>query len=324
MARVARILVSALALLCSGIVVAQAYPDRPIRIVVPVPAGGGSDALARKLGEQMSAQLGQPVIVENRTGSAGLIGAAAVAKAKPDGYTLLLGFTGILSISPSLYKTLPLDPLRELEPVTMLVSSPLVFVARPGSQVGSLEDLLHAARPGANPPSYGSSGNGSSMHLTGELLSRAAHVPLLHVPYRGSIDALQGILGGQLDTAISDVPFYLPYLQSGKVKGIAITGVRRHPLLPDVPTFAERGLHELDGVVSWQGLFAPAGTPAPVLARIQAAAVQAMRSGELRSFMVGQGYTVDTTAGPAFRRYIADDAARWGRVIRDAHVQLQQ
>jgi len=299
---------------------AQEFPSRPLHIVVPVPAGGGTDALARKLAERMAGTLGQPVVVENRTGSGGLIGAAAVARSKPDGYTLLLGFTGILSISPSLYQSLPLDPLRELEPVAMLVSSPLLLVARPGGRVGNLDDLLRLGRqdPG---PSYGSPGKGTSMHLTGELLTRAAGIHLLHVPYRGSIDALQSLLGGQIDTAISDVPFYLPYLQSGKLQGIALTGARRHPLLPEVPTFAERGLAQLDGFVSWQGLFAPSGTPAAVLERIREAAIGAMRSPELRAFMVGQGYTVDTTSGRDFKRFIAEDAERWGRVIRQAGVR---
>lgn len=299
---------------------AQDFPSRPIHIVVPVPAGGGTDALARKLAERMAGTLGQPVVVENRTGSGGLIGAAAVARSKADGYTLLLGFTGILSISPSLYQSLPLAPLRDLEPVTMLVSSPLLLVARPGSRVGSLDDLLRLGRqdPG---PSYGSPGKGTSMHLTGELLTRAAGIHFLHVPYRGSIDALQSLLGGQIDTAISDVPFYLPYLQSGKLRGIALTGARRHPLLPDVPTFTERGLAQLDGFVSWQGLFAPAGTPAAVLERIRSAAIGAMRSPDLRAFMVGQGYTVDTTSGRDFKRFITEDAARWGKVIREAGVR---
>ncbi|VCU68637.1 Tripartite tricarboxylate transporter family receptor [Pigmentiphaga humi] len=310
-------------LLIAGAAGAQDFPQRPVRIVVPVPAGGGTDALARKLGERMADSLGQPVVVENRTGSAGLIGAAAVAKAKPDGYTLLLGFTGILAISPSLYRSLPLDPLRELEPVTMLVHSPLLLVGREGGRVAGFDDLRRLGRetPG---PSYGTPGNGSSMHLTGELLARSAGIHMLHVPYRGSIDALQALLGGQIDSAISDVPFYLPYLQAGRVKGAAITGTRRHPLLPGVPTFAELGVAQLDEVLSWQGLFAPAGTPPAVLERIRSAAVAAMRSQELRAMMVGQGYTVDTTSGKDFKQFIAADAARWGKIIREAGIRLDQ
>ncbi len=316
-----RLFLVCLATLAAGTAIAQNFPNRPIRIIVPVPAGGGTDALARKLGEQMSTTLGQPVIVENRTGSAGLIGAAAAAKSAPDGYTLLLGFTGILSISPSLYQTLPLDPLRDLEPITMLVHSPLLLVARTGGKVNSLEELVRLGR-GNSGPSYGTSGNGTSMHLTGELLSSSAGLKLLHVPYRGSIDALQAILGSQIDTAISDVPFYLPHLQSGKIHGLAITGVRRHPLLPNVPTFAERGISQLDDVLSWQGLFAPTGTPPAVLERIRAAAVSAMRSPELRAFMIGQGYTIDTTSGGEFKAFIAHDAARWKRVVRAAGIRL--
>jgi len=309
------------ALAAVGPLAAQESSQRPVRIIVPVPAGGGTDALARKLAERMAGTLGQAVIVENRTGSGGLIGAAAVARSKPDGHTLLLGFTGILSISPSLYQSLPLDPQRELEPVTMLVTSPLLLVARKGGPIGSLDDLLRLGRqePG---PSYGTPGKGTSMHLTGELLTRTAGIHFLHVPYRGSIDALQSLLGGQIDTAISDVPFYLPYLQSGRIQGLGITGARRHPMLPDVPTFAERGLAQLDGFVSWQGLFAPSGTPAAALDRIRGAAIGAMRSPELRAFMVGQGYTVDTTSGRDFKRFIVEDAARWGRVIREAGVRI--
>lgn len=302
---------------------AQGYPDKPIHLIVPVPPGGPTDSLARMLGEQMTGTLGQPVVVDNRSGAAGLIGAAAAAKSPADGYTMLVAFSGIVAIAPSLYRKLPLDPLKDLAPVTMLTSAPLILVEREGGRFKSLQDVLDAARHGAQ-PTFGSSGDGSSMHLTGELFSRSANIKLVHVPYRGSAPALQDLLGGSIDLAISDAAFYLPYLKSGRVKGLAITGSRRHPLLPDIPTFEECGVRGLTDVSSWQGLFMPVGVPSPIFEKVRLAALQAARAPDLRATLTGQGYTIDTTSGAELRQFIAKDAARWGSVIRAAGIQLEQ
>ncbi len=321
--RTRRLLLAALGGLPFAATAADAYPSKPIRLIVPVPPGGPTDSLARMLGEGMISTLNQQVIVDNRSGAGGLIGAAQAANSPPDGYTMLMAFGGIVTIAPSLYKKLPLDPLRELTPVTMLTTAPLVLVAREGGRFKSLADVLAAAGSGG-PPSFGSSGNGSSMHLTGELFSRSANVRLTHVPYRGSAPALQDLLAGSVDLAISDAAFYLPQLKAGRVRGLAITGPRRHPLLQDVMTFQEGGVRGLESVTSWQGLFVPRGTPERILDRIRLAALGAIRSPALRANLVGQGYVVDTTSGEDFRRFISEDAARWGGVIRAAGIELEQ
>lgn len=253
---------------------AQTYPNKPIKIVVPFPPGGSTDLLARRLGEKLAASLGQPVVVENKPGAGGTTGADSVAKSPADGYTLLMGVTGSNAISASLYPSLPYDPLKDFAPVSQVVSAPLVLAVAAASPIKTVRDYLVAAL--ANPMTYGSPGNGTSMHLTGEMFEMATGVKLTHVPYRGSGPALNDLLGGSLQSMFGDFLVLLPQIKAGKVVPLAVTSIRRHPLLPDVPTVSESGLPGLAGfeATSWQGVFAPATTPRDVVAKLNAELVK--------------------------------------------------
>ncbi|RYY93761.1 MAG: tripartite tricarboxylate transporter substrate binding protein, partial [Comamonadaceae bacterium] len=260
---------------------AQAYPSRPIRLVVPFPPGGSTDLLARRLGEKLAVAMGQPVVVENRPGAGGTTGADFVAKSPADGHTLLMGVTGSNAIAASLYPRLPYDTLRDFTPVSLLVSAPLVLAVNSASPIRTVREYVAAAkaRPGMT---YGTPGNGTSMHLTGEMFDLATGAGLTHVPYKGSAPAMNDLLGGTLQSMFGDFLVLLPQVKAGKVTPIAVTSARRHPLLPDVPTIAESGVPGLERfeAASWQGLFAPAGLPRDVLARLNAEVAKAMEAAD--------------------------------------------
>ena len=314
---------SLLALAVPGAAWAQAaFPNKPVRIVVPFPPGGSTDLLARRLGEKLSAAFGQPVIVENKPGAGGTTGADLVAKSAPDGYTLLMGVTGSNAIAASLYPRLPYDPLKDFAPVSMVVSAPLVLAVNATSPVKTVSDYIAAAR--AKPMTYGTPGNGTSMHLTGEMFDLATGVKLTHVPYKGSAPAMNDMLGGSLESMFGDFLVLLPQVRAGKVTPIAVTSLRRHPLLPDVPTIAESGLPGLAGfeALSWQGLFAPAATPRDVLLRINTEVVKALESPDIREFFGSQGFLVGGSSPDQFRSFIAAEVPKWGRVIRNANVKI--
>ena len=302
---------------------AQPYPIKPIRIVVPFPPGGSTDLLARRLGEKLAMAMGQPVVVENKPGAGGTTGADSVAKAAPDGYTLLMGVTGSNAIAASLYPKLPYDPLRDFAPVSQVVSAPLVLAVGAGSGMKSVRDYLAAAR--ARPMTYGTPGNGTSMHLTGEMFDLATGVKLTHVPYRGSAPALNDLLGGSLQSMFGDFLVLLPQIKAGKVTPIAVTSLRRHPMLPDVPTIAESGVPGLEQFEagSWQGLFAPAATPPGIVARLNMELVKALDSPDIKEFFGSQGFIVGGTSPEQFRALIEAEVPKWGRVVKAANVKIE-
>ena len=303
-------------------VMAQSYPSKPIRIVVPFPPGGSTDLLARRLGEKLSVSMGQPVIVENKPGAGGTTGADFVAKSAPDGYTLLMGVTGSNAIAASLYPKLPYDTLKDFAPVSMVVSAPLVLAVNSSTPIKTVKDYIAAAR--AKPMTYGTPGNGTSMHLTGEMFDQATGVRLTHVPYKGTAPALNDMLGGSLQSMFGDFLVLLPQIKAGKVTPIAVTTLRRHPLLPDVPTIAESGVPGLEKfeAISWQGLFAPAATPREVVARINAEVVKALDSADIKEFFGSQGFIVAGSTPEQFRSMIEAEVPKWGRVIRAANIKL--
>ncbi|HSH92111.1 MAG TPA: tripartite tricarboxylate transporter substrate binding protein [Ramlibacter sp.] len=303
-------------------VMAQSYPSKPIRIVVPFPPGGSTDLLARRLGEKLSVSMGQPVIVENKPGAGGTTGADFVAKSAPDGYTLLMGVTGSNAIAASLYPKLPYDTLKDFAPVSMVVSAPLVLAVNSSTPIKTVRDYIAAAR--AKPMTYGTPGNGTSMHLTGEMFDQATGVRLTHVPYKGTAPALNDMLGGSLQSMFGDFLVLLPQIKAGKVTPIAVTTLRRHPLLPDVPTIAESGVPGLEKfeAISWQGLFAPAATPREVVARINAEVVKALDSADIKEFFGSQGFIVAGSTPDQFRSMIEAEVPKWGRVIRAANIKL--
>jgi tripartite-type tricarboxylate transporter receptor subunit TctC len=302
---------------------AQAFPSRPIRLVVPFPPGGSTDLLARRLGEKLAVALGQPVVVDNRPGAGGTTGADAVAKSPPDGHTLLMGVTGSNAIAASLYPKMPYDTLRDFTPVSLLVSAPLVLAVNAGSPIKTVRDYVTAAK--ARPPmTYGTPGNGTSMHLTGEMFDLATGAGLTHVPYKGSAPAMNDLLGGTLQSMFGDFLVLLPQVKAGKVTPIAVTSTRRHPLLPDVPTIAESGIPGLEKfeAASWQGLFAPAGLPRDVLARLNAEVVKAMEAPDIKEFFGSQGFIVGGSTPEQFRSLVEAEVPKWGRVIKAANVKV--
>ena len=299
-----------------------AYPSKPIHIVVPFPPGGSTDLLARRLGEKLSASMGQPVIVDNKPGAGGMTGADSVAKSAPDGYTLLLGVTGSNAIAGSLYPKIPYDTLKDFAPVSMVVSAPLVLAVNSSSSIRTVKDYLAAAK--AKPMTYGTPGNGTSMHLTGEMFDLATGVKLTHVPYKGSAPALNDMLGGSLQSMFGDFLVLLPQVRAGKVRPIAVTSLRRHPMLPDVPTIAESGVPGLEHfeASSWQGLFAPAATPRDVVARLNTEVVKALDSADIKEFFGSQGFIVAGTTPEQARSFIEAEVPKWARVIRAANVKV--
>ena len=299
-----------------------AYPSKHIHIVVPFPPGGSTDLLARRLGEKLSASMGQPVIVDNKPGAGGMTGADSVAKSAPDGYTLLLGVTGSNAIAGSLYPKIPYDTLKDFAPVSMVVSAPLVLAVNSSSSIRTVKDYLAAAK--AKPMTYGTPGNGTSMHLTGEMFDLATGVKLTHVPYKGSAPALNDMLGGSLQSMFGDFLVLLPQVRAGKVRPIAVTSLRRHPMLPDVPTIAESGVPGLEHfeASSWQGLFAPAATPRDVVARLNTEVVKALDSADIKEFFGSQGFIVAGTTPEQARSFIEAEVPKWARVIRAANVKV--
>lgn len=304
-----------------GSVLAQSFPSKPIRIVVPVPPGGATDALTRVLAEQLSPRFAQPVVVENRAGAGGTLGAGAVAKAEPDGHTVLMGFTGAIAISGSLYSNLPFDPLKDLEPVSMIVVNPLVLVTRDGFPAKDVKGYVARAKEKANGVTYGSPGKGSSIHLTGEMFGRATGTQLLHVPYKGSGPAMQDLMGGRLDSMFADLMQLMPQIQAGKIAALAVTSKERNPLLPNLPAVAEAypGFEAL----SWHGIFVPAGTPAETMQRWHREIDAAVKGPELSKFLTSRGGTIVNLPPAQAKAFVRAEADKWSRTVKETGASAQ-
>ena len=300
---------------------AQSWPSRPVRLVIPYAVGGPTDILGRAIGPALAEALGQAVVIENRAGAGAIVGMAAVAKAPPDGYTLLLGDIN-LSVNPSLYRTLPYDGRTELVPVSLVAAAPLVLVVAAGSPYRSLRDLIDAARSRPGKLSFGSAGAGNTTHLASELLKGREKLDAAHVPYKGAGPAINDVAAGQIDWVISGLSGVQSLLQAGKLRALAITGDRRAAALPDVPTFAEAGtpLPEMK-LGSWWGVLVPAGTPADVVASLNRSIERAMSGADLKSRLAAQNIETMTSTPAAFGDWIRDEAERWDRVLKAARVQ---
>jgi tripartite-type tricarboxylate transporter receptor subunit TctC len=301
---------------------AQGYPNKVVRIVVPFPPGGSTDLLARKLAEKLQASMGQAFIVENKPGAGGAVGSEFVAKAPADGYALLMGVTGSHGISVSLNPRLPYHPLKDFAPISMVVSAPLVIVVGPGFPATTLADYVAYAKAHPEQVTHSSPGSGTSMHLTGEMFNLAAGTKLVHVPYKGSAGAVNDLIGGQVQSMFGDFLVVLPQVKAGRIKALAVTSLRRHPLLPDVPTVAESGYPGFEAL-SWQGLFAPAGTPADVVAKLNAETVKALASDDFRETFAKQGFLVAGSTPQEFRAFIESEIPKWARIIKSGNVTLQ-
>lgn len=296
------------------------YPNKPIRIVVPFAPGGSTDTLARRLGDKLAAAWGQPVVVDNRPGAGGTIGADFVAKSAPDGYTLLAGVTGSNAIAQALYSKLPYDVLKDFAPVSMMVSAPLVLAVNPDVKANTAAEFLALVKSKPDALSYGSAGNGTSMHLTGEMYKQATDVSMVHVPYRGSAGMLTDLMSGQIQVAFGDVLVLMPQIEAGKVRALAVTSKARIPKLPNVPTLDETGLTGFEAL-SWQGLFAPAGTPPAVVEKLSAEVNRIMQSADIKDFFAAQGFIVEGTTPEAFKAFVASEVKKWTPIVKSSGVQ---
>jgi tripartite-type tricarboxylate transporter receptor subunit TctC len=297
------------------VVMAQTYPTKPVRVVVPYPAGSTPDIIGRTLAERLQKAFGQPFVVENRSGAGGSIGAEAVAKAAPDGHTLLIGGNGPVAINKHLYKSLSYDPDRELAPISLLAVAPQMLVARAELKLEDFRAFVEHARRNPGRLSYASVGGGSASHLTMELLKSDARIGLVHVPYRGFPSAVTDLLAGNIDAMFAIIPAVLPHVRAGKMRGLAVTASQRSPLAPEVPSVAELGIPGLESL-AWNGLLASAGTPEPTIARLNAETVRGMRSPETMEALGRLGFEVAAGSPAEFSRWIRAESEKWAAVIR--------
>ncbi len=322
MPQLRRRLLMALALLAVGVgtALAQAYPSRQIRIVVPFAAGAGVlDIMARLVGQHLGASLGQQVVIDNRPGAGGIVGAEVVAKAEPDGYTLLMGNTALV-VSPYLYAKLPFEPLADFVPVTLVNSAPLLLVVHPSVPVQSVKELIAYAKARPGQLNYGSGGVGSTPYLATELLKAMAGIDVVHVPYKGGAPALADLAAGQLTFMIENVPGTMPLVKSGKLRALAITSAQRSPLAPDLPTMAEAGVPDYE-MVGWNGVFVAKGTPAEIVARLNSDLAKVLRLPDVKEQMATLGAEPGGDSTPAFGAFVKAESARWGRIIKERGIR---
>lgn len=315
-----KILVTALAL-WAGLAGAQPYPSKPVRYIVSFPPGGSADLVARAIAPRMAERLGQPVLVENRPGAGGNIGVDAVAKAAPDGHTIGLAAAGALAVNASLYPSMPFNPEKDLAPITALAMIPFFIIAHP-SQPATLAEVVAAAKAKPGALAYGHGGNGSAMHLSGELLKMMAGVNLVAVPYKGSGPVAADVLGGQVPLGVVDVPSAIANVRTGKLRALAVTTARRIQAAPEVPTVAEAGIAGYEAI-GWFGAVAPAGTPEAIVQRLAAEMRAALDAPEIRSRMIAAGAEPFTSSPQEFAAFIRAEARKWAEVIRTAGVRAE-
>jgi tripartite-type tricarboxylate transporter receptor subunit TctC len=305
-----------LALSASGAAAQDAWPSRPIRFILPFPPGGGTDILGRLIAERLAAALGQPVVTENRGGAGGNVGAEAAARSAPDGYTILLAAPS-LAISPTLYRKLNYDPVKDLAPISLVAAVPNVMVTHPSVPARTLQEFIALARAKPGAMNFGSGGSGTSNHLAGELFNLAAGVKLVHVPYKGVNLAMNGVLAGEVQLVFIGIPVPAPHIKSGRLVALAVLAPKRSPLIPDVPTAAEAGMPDFD-VTTWYGILAPAGTPRPIIQRLNAELTKIMRAADLRERLAGMATEPLTSTPEEFAAYLDREIAKWGDVVRKA------
>ena len=316
-----RLLVAMFAALLGSTAQAQNYPDRPIRVVNGFAAGGGTDLLLRTLLPKMGEILGQQLIIDYRPAAGGNLAMDIVAKAAPDGYTLLMGSPG-LATNPSLYRDLTFDPLRDFAPISLIGTVQNVLVVNPALPVHSVAELVALAKKDPGKLNFASPGYGTSLHLAAELFKASEGLDIVHVPYKGGLQAVTDVLAGKPELMFNVLPSALPYIQAGKLRALAVTGTTRSPTLPDVPTMIEAGLPNYTAF-TWNGLLAPAGTPRPIIDRLHAAIVQALQDPAVREGYARIGTDPDSDTPEQFSELIRAETAKWSRVIKAANIQPQ-
>jgi tripartite-type tricarboxylate transporter receptor subunit TctC len=297
----------------------EAYPSRPLKFILPFPPGGGTDILGRVIAERLSASLGQPVVTENRGGAGGNVGAEAAAHSAPDGYTIVL-VAPSLAISPSLYSKLNYDPVKDLAPIGLVATVPNVMITNPAVEAKNLQEFIALARSRPGAMNYGSGGAGTSNHLAGELFNIVTGAKLVHVPYKGVNLAMQGVLAGEIQLVFIGIPAALPHIKAGKLRPLALVAPQRSPALPEVPTVAEAGLKDFE-VTTWYGIMTPAGTPRPIVSRLNAELVKIMHTPEVKERLAGMATDPLTSTPEEFAAYLKQEIAKWGDVVRKANLK---
>lgn len=300
---------------------AQNYPVKPIRWIVPFPPGGGTDLISRTLAPKLGEALGQQVVIDNRPGSGGTIGLAIASKAPADGYHVVTAQTANIAIAPALYRKLGYDALKDFVAVTRAVSAPLILVSHPSFPARNVADLIRIARAKPGAITYGSPGNGTGGHLGTEMIKLMAKVDMVHVPYKGASPALTDLLGGQITLYLSSLPPAVPMVKSGRLKALGVTGSKRAASVPEVPTIAESGLPDYV-VESWYGVFVPAGTPREIVARLNTELVRILGSNEVRERFATDGSEASPNTPEQFAAFVRDEHQKWGRVVREARLTV--
>ena len=313
-------MIATLAMLLSGAALGQTYPNRSIRLVVPYSAGAGvSDIMSRLVGQQLGAALGQQIVIDNRPGAGGNVGVEIVAKAAPDGYTLLMG-SSFLAVNPYLYANMPYQPLTDLVPVTTVAINLLVLVVHPSVAAKSVAGLIALAKAKPGQLNYGSGGIGSTPYLATELFKSLSGIDIAHVPYKGGAPALADLAGGQLSMMIENMPGTMPFVNGGKLRALAITSRQRSPLTPDLPTMTESGVAGYE-MIGWNGIFAPKGTPSDIVAKLNSELAKILRTPAMREQLVALGAEPGGETSDAFGTFVKSESARWGKIIQERGIK---
>jgi tripartite-type tricarboxylate transporter receptor subunit TctC len=299
----------------------QAYPSRPIRLVVPFPAGGPLDAAARDIGNRLTEAWGQPVVVDNRPGAGGNIGADLVAKSLPDGYTLLMGALSTHAVNVSLFDKLTFDPVKDFAPITLVAVTPNVLVVNPAAPAHNVKELVAYARANPGKLSFASGSNGSAGHLAGELFKMTAGVDMIHVPYKGAAPAMQALLGGQVNLMFDNLASAMPQVKAGKLRALAVTTAHRSALVPELPTMAESGVSGFD-IYTWYGLLAPAGTPKAIVDKLQGEVTKILRAPEMKERLNGQGAEPAPTTPEQFAGLIRSEIPKYAKIVKDSGAKV--
>ena len=300
--------------LAAGSTEAQ-YPGKPIKLIVPSSPGSGPDIMARAIGQKLAQAWGQPVVIDNRPGAGGSIGSEAAAKSPPDGYTLIMGNAGSHAVNASLYKRLAYDPVKDFAPVTLVSSAPNILIVHPSLPVKSVKELIALAKAHPGELSFGSGGNGSTAHLSGEMFRTLAGISIVHVPYKGAPAAVLGVVTGEISLAILNLPPALPHVRSGKLKALGVSTARRSAAVPDLPTIAEAGLPGYEAT-AWYGVLAPAGTPREIVMKLNGEIVNSLRTSEMKKRITADGGEVVGSTPEEFAAVMKADIAKWVRVVK--------
>ena len=297
------------------------YPGKPIRFIVPFPVGGIADIFARVIGQKFNDAWGQPVIVENRTGAGGNIAAEIVAKSAPDGYTLVMGSIGTHAVNVSLFSKLPYDPVKDFAPAALVIEADGLLVLHPSVPAKTVKELIALARARPGQLSYASAGNGTASHLSGELFKSMAKVDMVHVPYKGNVPAITDLIGGQTSLLFATMPTVLPHVQAGRLKALAVTGSRRSPATPELPTIAEAALPGYE-VTNWIGVFAPAATPKEIIGKLNGEIIRIMQLPEIQARLANEGAKFVPKTPDEFSAFVKSEIAKWAKVIKESGARV--